>query len=113
MAEEELPDFYEQEDTAVTKKEDDGKEEGDKKKGGYAAIHASGFKDFLLKPNFYELSWIVVSSIHLRCNMSAFRRRSLAQTCFAKPSQAWGKQRCLCSPACNRSRPLGRTSKFW
>merc|ERR1712003_8016 len=25
-------------------------EDGDKKKGGYAAIHASGFKDFLLKP---------------------------------------------------------------
>jgi len=50
MAEEELPDFDEQEETAVTKKEDDGKEEGDKKKGGYAAIHASGFKDFLLKP---------------------------------------------------------------
>merc|ERR1712019_167631 len=25
-------------------------DEGDKKKGGYAAIHASGFKDFLLKP---------------------------------------------------------------
>merc|ERR1711953_1531481 len=35
--------------TTAAKKEDD-KEDGDKKKGGYAAIHASGFKDFLLKP---------------------------------------------------------------
>jgi len=46
-AEEELPDFDEAE-TVETKKEDDG-EEG-KKKGSYAAIHASGFRDFLLKP---------------------------------------------------------------
>jgi len=45
--EEELPDFDEAEDN--TKKEDDGKDEK-AKKGGYAAIHASGFKDFLLKP---------------------------------------------------------------
>merc|ERR1711953_929926 len=35
--------------TTAAKKEDD-KEDGDKKKGSYAAIHASGFKDFLLKP---------------------------------------------------------------
>jgi len=48
-AEEELPDFDEAEETA-TKKEDDGKEGEGAKKGGYAAIHASGFKDFLLKP---------------------------------------------------------------
>jgi ATP-dependent RNA helicase UAP56/SUB2 len=47
--EEELPDFDEEEDKA----EDKGvKEEvdGDTKKGNYAAIHASGFRDFLLKP---------------------------------------------------------------
>eukprot|EP00401_Gymnodinium_catenatum_P039559 CAMPEP_0117486772 /NCGR_PEP_ID=MMETSP0784-20121206/15650_1 /TAXON_ID=39447 /ORGANISM="" /LENGTH=427 /DNA_ID=CAMNT_0005281395 /DNA_START=47 /DNA_END=1330 /DNA_ORIENTATION=- len=53
-AEEELPDFDEADETATleTKKEkDDEKKEGDAaKKGGYAAIHASGFKDFLLKP---------------------------------------------------------------
>jgi len=49
-AEEELPDFDEQEEPTATKKEDDGKDDADKKKGGYAAIHASGFKDFLLKP---------------------------------------------------------------
>jgi len=49
-AEEELPDFDEAEEPTAAKKEDDGKDEGDKKKGGYAAIHASGFKDFLLKP---------------------------------------------------------------
>jgi len=48
MAEEELPDFDEAEET--TKKEDVGKEGEGAKKGGYAAIHASGFKDFLLKP---------------------------------------------------------------
>jgi ATP-dependent RNA helicase UAP56/SUB2 len=49
MAEEELPDFDEQEEagTTATKKEDG--EGDDKKKGGYAAIHASGFRDFLLK----------------------------------------------------------------
>jgi len=45
--EEELPDFDEAEET--TKKEDTKDGEG-AKKGGYAAIHASGFKDFLLKP---------------------------------------------------------------
>eukprot|EP00928_Gymnodinium_smaydae_P054669 TRINITY_DN383_c0_g1_i2.p1 TRINITY_DN383_c0_g1~~TRINITY_DN383_c0_g1_i2.p1 ORF type:complete len:428 (-),score=121.95 TRINITY_DN383_c0_g1_i2:102-1385(-) len=54
MAEEELPDFDEEEATAATaaKKEEDGKDgaEGAAKKGGYAAIHASGFRDFLLKP---------------------------------------------------------------
>merc|ERR1712066_393653 len=38
------------EEPTVTKKEDDGKDDSEKKKGGYAAIHASGFKDFLLKP---------------------------------------------------------------
>merc|ERR1711953_1277784 len=35
--------------TTAAKKEDD-KEDGDKKKGNFAAIHASGFRDFLLKP---------------------------------------------------------------
>jgi len=51
MADEDLPDFDEAEEpgTIATKKEND-KEDGDKKKGSYAAIHASGFKDFLLKP---------------------------------------------------------------
>jgi len=46
MAEEELPDFDEAEVPAT-----DGKKDGDddKKKAGYSAIHASGFKDFLLK----------------------------------------------------------------
>mmetsp|Transcript_38971 Transcript_38971/g.58811 ORF Transcript_38971/g.58811 Transcript_38971/m.58811 type:complete len:421 (-) Transcript_38971:70-1332(-) len=45
--EDELPDFDETND-----KKEDGKEgeEEDAKKGGYNAIHASGFKDFLLKP---------------------------------------------------------------
>merc|ERR1711953_330005 len=35
--------------TTAAKKEDD-KEDGDKKKGNFAAIHSSGFRDFLLKP---------------------------------------------------------------
>jgi len=50
--EEELPDFDEADEpvTTATKKEVDDKDDGEKKKGGYAAIHASGFKDFLLKP---------------------------------------------------------------
>merc|ERR1712084_129285 len=47
---EELPDFDEGEEPTATKKEDDGKEGGESKKGSYAAIHASGFRDFLLKP---------------------------------------------------------------
>eukprot|EP00933_Yihiella_yeosuensis_P074069 TRINITY_DN828_c1_g2_i1.p1 TRINITY_DN828_c1_g2~~TRINITY_DN828_c1_g2_i1.p1 ORF type:complete len:423 (-),score=121.59 TRINITY_DN828_c1_g2_i1:363-1631(-) len=45
---EELPDFDE-EDKAEEKKDGEGKD-GEAKKGGYAAIHASGFRDFLLKP---------------------------------------------------------------
>jgi len=53
-ADEELPDFDEAEDgTAGEAKEDtakEGEKEGDAKKGSYAAIHASGFRDFLLKP---------------------------------------------------------------
>jgi len=43
-AEEELPDFDEEEPAKDDKKEDDTK------KGNYVAIHASGFRDFLLKP---------------------------------------------------------------
>jgi len=46
MAEEELPDFDEAEAPAADKA---GEEE--KKKGGFSAIHATGFKDFLLKPD--------------------------------------------------------------
>mmetsp|Transcript_67162 Transcript_67162/g.108163 ORF Transcript_67162/g.108163 Transcript_67162/m.108163 type:complete len:438 (-) Transcript_67162:206-1519(-) len=48
-ADEELPDFDEEE--KVTEEKTEGKEgEGAAKKGSYAAIHASGFRDFLLKP---------------------------------------------------------------
>merc|ERR1719194_361766 len=49
--EEELPDFDEAEEQATveTKKEVEDPDEA-KKKGNYAAIHASGFRDFLLKP---------------------------------------------------------------
>jgi len=48
-ADEELPDFDEEGENAEQK---DAKEEGKdgEKKGNYAAIHASGFRDFLLKP---------------------------------------------------------------
>jgi len=46
-AEEELPDFDEDTEQKDTKEEP---KDGDAKKGSYAAIHASGFKDFLLKP---------------------------------------------------------------
>jgi len=45
-AEEELPDFDEEEPKATKEETKDG----DAKKGNYAAIHASGFRDFLLKP---------------------------------------------------------------
>merc|ERR1719238_2529817 len=45
--EEELPDFDEDQTEAKEEPKDDEK---DGKKGGYAAIHASGFRDFLLKP---------------------------------------------------------------
>merc|ERR1719231_880905 len=45
-AEEELPDFDEAEVPATDAKKDG---DDDKKKAGYSAIHASGFKDFLLK----------------------------------------------------------------
>jgi len=44
-AEEELPDF--DEDATETKEE---QKDGEGKKANYAAIHASGFRDFLLKP---------------------------------------------------------------
>jgi len=45
--EEELPDFDEDQTEAKEEPKDDEK---DGKKGSYAAIHASGFRDFLLKP---------------------------------------------------------------
>uniref|UniRef100_A0A7S4WCP5 RNA helicase n=1 Tax=Alexandrium monilatum TaxID=311494 RepID=A0A7S4WCP5_9DINO len=50
--EEELPDFDEEEHAEQQKDtKDESKEAGaDGKKGSYAAIHASGFRDFLLKP---------------------------------------------------------------
>jgi len=48
-AEDELPDFDEEE-KAEEKTDDKVKESGEAKKGSYAAIHASGFRDFLLKP---------------------------------------------------------------
>eukprot|EP00490_Sorites_sp_Unknown_P012612 CAMPEP_0114663950 /NCGR_PEP_ID=MMETSP0191-20121206/27932_1 /TAXON_ID=126664 /ORGANISM="Sorites sp." /LENGTH=418 /DNA_ID=CAMNT_0001904829 /DNA_START=101 /DNA_END=1357 /DNA_ORIENTATION=+ len=44
-AEEELPDFDEEE-----QKDEKDKENGDAKKASQAGMHASGFKDFLLKP---------------------------------------------------------------
>eukprot|EP00441_Pelagodinium_beii_P018041 CAMPEP_0197656860 /NCGR_PEP_ID=MMETSP1338-20131121/43706_1 /TAXON_ID=43686 ORGANISM="Pelagodinium beii, Strain RCC1491" /NCGR_SAMPLE_ID=MMETSP1338 /ASSEMBLY_ACC=CAM_ASM_000754 /LENGTH=420 /DNA_ID=CAMNT_0043233071 /DNA_START=53 /DNA_END=1315 /DNA_ORIENTATION=+ len=46
-AEEDLPDFDEEENA---EKKDEASKDGDAKKGSYAAIHASGFRDFLLKP---------------------------------------------------------------
>jgi len=50
-ADEDLPDFDEEEQTAEQKEnKEENKEGGDVKKGSYAAIHASGFRDFLLKP---------------------------------------------------------------
>jgi len=50
--EEDLPDFDEAEEQGEAGKADKKEGEGgaDTKKGSYAAIHASGFKDFLLKP---------------------------------------------------------------
>merc|ERR1711934_916172 len=45
-AEEELPDF----DEEATEAKEEVKDGADVKKGNYAAIHASGFRDFLLKP---------------------------------------------------------------
>eukprot|EP00434_Breviolum_minutum_P021353 symbB.v1.2.018842.t1/scaffold1518.1/size114122/7 len=45
-ADEELPDFDEGED----QKEEKDKDNGDAKKASQAGMHASGFKDFLLKP---------------------------------------------------------------
>jgi len=48
-AEDELPDFDEEETKQEEAKEGESKE-GEAKKGSYAAIHASGFRDFLLKP---------------------------------------------------------------
>jgi ATP-dependent RNA helicase UAP56/SUB2 len=48
-AEEELPDFDEEE-TGEQKAKEEPKEGAEGKKGNYAAIHASGFRDFLLKP---------------------------------------------------------------
>mmetsp|Transcript_5757 Transcript_5757/g.18473 ORF Transcript_5757/g.18473 Transcript_5757/m.18473 type:complete len:425 (+) Transcript_5757:123-1397(+) len=50
-AEEELPDFDEEEHAEQKDTKEESKEAGaDGKKGNYAAIHASGFRDFLLKP---------------------------------------------------------------
>jgi len=50
-AEEELPDFDEEEHTEQKDGKEETKENGaEGKKGSYSAIHASGFRDFLLKP---------------------------------------------------------------
>mmetsp|Transcript_101876 Transcript_101876/g.183805 ORF Transcript_101876/g.183805 Transcript_101876/m.183805 type:complete len:425 (+) Transcript_101876:80-1354(+) len=49
-ADEELPDFDEAEEKPTEEKTDAKDGEGATKKGSYAAIHASGFRDFLLKP---------------------------------------------------------------
>merc|ERR1719373_800066 len=49
-ADEELPDFDEEENAAESKETKEEAKDGDAKKGSYAAIHASGFRDFLLKP---------------------------------------------------------------
>mmetsp|Transcript_29935 Transcript_29935/g.75418 ORF Transcript_29935/g.75418 Transcript_29935/m.75418 type:complete len:425 (+) Transcript_29935:1-1275(+) len=49
-ADEELPDFDEEENVESKETKEDAKDGDDKKKGSYAAIHASGFRDFLLKP---------------------------------------------------------------
>jgi len=48
--EEELPDFDEEENAGDAGKDGVKEETGEAKKGNYAAIHASGFRDFLLKP---------------------------------------------------------------
>merc|ERR1711957_1147302 len=45
-----LPDFDEEENEKTQDAKEEPKEGGDVKKGSYAAIHASGFRDFLLKP---------------------------------------------------------------
>jgi len=47
---EELPDFDEDENANETKEEPKDGEDGEGKKANFAAIHASGFRDFLLKP---------------------------------------------------------------
>merc|ERR1712190_646323 len=46
----ELPDFDEEEQGASKETKEEPKDGDDAKKGSYAAIHASGFRDFLLKP---------------------------------------------------------------
>jgi len=48
-AAEDLPDFDEEENQTETKEEQTDKD-GETKKGNFAAIHAAGFRDFLLKP---------------------------------------------------------------
>jgi len=49
-ADEELPDFDEEEQAGEQKTKEEENKDGETKKGNYAAIHASGFRDFLLKP---------------------------------------------------------------
>ena len=51
--EDDLPDFDEEPlDEPEDAKEE--KKEGEAKKGNFAAIHASGFRDFLLKPELFR-----------------------------------------------------------
>jgi ATP-dependent RNA helicase UAP56/SUB2 len=50
MAEEELPDFDEAGDAEAENKTKEEPKDGETKKGNYGSIHASGFRDFLLKP---------------------------------------------------------------
>merc|ERR1719215_1354001 len=50
QAEEDLPDFDEEAAEEPKETKDEGKDGGEAKKGNFTAIHASGFRDFLLKP---------------------------------------------------------------
>ena len=91
-------------------------------RGSYVSIHASGFKDFLLKPELLRAIMDCgfehpsegqcclrrspqsrLSLSPLQCNTNPFLRQFSAQTSSAKRSQAWAKPPCSFSPRCNSS----------
>ena len=74
---------YEEDEALETKGQDEVK-----KGGTYSGIHASGFRDFLLKPEL--LRAVVDCDEHpRRCSTSASRRRSSVWMSCARPSRAW------------------------
>merc|ERR1719215_1526117 len=113
QAEEDLPDFDEEAAEEPKETKDEGKDGGEAKKGNFTAIHASGFRDFLLKPELLRALLTVASNILRKCNMSASPKLSWAQMFCARRNPEWGRPQCSFWHASNNWMLLRRPSKLW